>query len=311
LAYAQGAPDRGEAISPVLGLWAEKEPEAAAAWVKQLPDGGFRNTAITATTIEMALRNPALAFDLVQNYYSGPRADRGLPNLIFTAWAETDPTTAIAKASELSQPLERQNALYSIAATWASKDPQSALAWAESLPDEERTVAIGNVIFKWTENDPHAVRAWFQQLPDGLIKQMAADNLPRSLAAVDPPAAAQFVAQLPPGSEQTRAAEEVARAWANSDPGSAAEWAKAFPSGEPRDVVLRDVIFRWSQSDPRAASEWLQNLSAESFSNENILKASIQSVARGLLELDRKAGEDWLEKTSLPDELKRRLLGKP
>jgi len=294
-----------------LRVWAELEPEAAAAWVKQLPDAGFRNTAITATCIEIALRNPALAFDLVQNYYSGPRADRGLPNLIFTAWAETDPTTAIAKASELSQPLERQNALYSIAATWASKDPQSALAWAESLPNEERNVAIGNVIFKWTENDPHAVRAWFQQLPDGLIKQMAADNLPRSLATADPLAAAQFVAELPPGSAQTRAAEEVARAWANSDPGSAAEWAKAFPNGEPRDVVLRDIVFRWSKSDPRAASQWLQNLSADSFSNENILNASIQSVARGLLELDRKAGEDWLEKTSLPDEIKRQLLRKP
>lgn len=75
---------------------------------------------------------------------------------IFYAWAQTDPAGAAAKAMQLPG-RERDQALSSIAAQWATKDVNGALAWVQGLPESNaKRNAVRTVLGELANQDPQA-----------------------------------------------------------------------------------------------------------------------------------------------------------
>lgn len=127
----------------------------------------------------------------------------------------------------------------------------------------------------------------------------------------------------------------VVSQWAQSDPKAAAAWVGAFPAGSSRDNAVQNLVSSWSHNDPRAAGDWLASLPADKgqeraiqnyvnqiswqfpdiaapfvdkLADPNQRNSAIENVARGWLQIDRKAAETWLAQTQLPDDRKQRLL---
>ena len=97
----------------VLASWAGKDSQAAADWVKGLPDGAVRGTALEAICTALSLSNPTAAAGFVA----------GLP------------------------PGEEQSKLAArVAVCWAGNDPLAAVQWVAAFPEgPARLRAVGDV----------------------------------------------------------------------------------------------------------------------------------------------------------------------
>jgi hypothetical protein len=79
--------------------------------------------------------------------------------------------------------------------------------------------------------------------------------------------------------------------WAELDPKAAVAYAQDFPEGS---------------SDPQAAMQW-----AATISNENLRSTEVEALAGAWLKTDPNSAATWIAGSSLPDEMKARLLPKP
>ena len=62
-------------------------------------------------------------------------------------------------------------------------------------------------------------------------------------------------------------------------------------------------LFLASHSDPATAAAW-----AEALSDERQRNARLENIARNWLSQDDAAARDWIAKSALPDDVKKRLL---
>lgn len=91
---------------------------------------------------------------------------------IATKWSEVDAESAMAWASTVSDPMERDSLSESIASTWARTQPEKALHWLANAPDVPawREIMI-SVSSEWARTAPEAALAWAKQqsadAPDG------------------------------------------------------------------------------------------------------------------------------------------------
>ncbi len=167
--FANGVKNSNERQQMILGVlrgWAQRDPLAAVAWIQQLPPGRLRNEAPGAVMRALAEKDPEAALALLKT----GKADRGFSygpySELFDTWAGNDPATAAAKAGELKNPQQRQQAYQNIARRWAEKDVPAALAWAKSLPDSrDRSSALSAVIAAWSATDPKSAAATALALP--------------------------------------------------------------------------------------------------------------------------------------------------
>jgi len=91
-----------EILPPLAERMRKENPEAAAAWLTQLPSGPVRTEALIANTSEWATANPQAAAQFSQNLPPGTDRDYAVLN------------TALA---------------------WQRNDPAAARQWLDSLPD--------------------------------------------------------------------------------------------------------------------------------------------------------------------------------
>src|SRR3569833_3107565 len=169
--------ESGVLIRKLADVWSQTDALGALAWVQQLPDGPDKENALLTTRYRLASQDPEAAATQIVNL------------------DESDSTSSLVAA---------------VAEGWALKDPAKALAWTDTLPDSEKTLAMAKL-----------VKAW---------------------AGRDPATAANFVAQLSAGEMQNEAARSVISSWANRDPEAAAAWVSQFPDGDLRDRGIDLVV---------------------------------------------------------------------
>ncbi len=88
--------------------------------------------------------NPGLA-QLWTNELSGSQSRGVSPDRLAAAMVEVDPAGALALSEQVS-PSERRRFIDSLYASWAYKDTEAALQWAEQLPDPTERDAALNAI---------------------------------------------------------------------------------------------------------------------------------------------------------------------
>ena len=114
------------ALGSVLGVWAQRDPAAAARHVLELPPGPTLDYLAGQFVIHLAARPPEAI-----------------------AWADSLPPSA------------RDAAFVTLASAWAQTAPAEAVAWAGGLPAEPtRTNAIAAAHAVWRALDPAAARQW-------------------------------------------------------------------------------------------------------------------------------------------------------
>src|SRR5688572_12256982 len=174
-----------EAFERVAFFYARSNPTGAAASVDRVPNRA-RAAWIAAVTFGMATTDVQGATQFLERFRGEPGFDRGAPQLSMRI-AETDPAAAARLlASVGTRGADGVAPEFTIARSWAQRDPAAAAAWALDLPPMQRTVALQLVAGIWGSQDPEAVRQWALRIPSGDRRDQALAAAVRARGASPP-----------------------------------------------------------------------------------------------------------------------------
>lgn len=237
------------AVAAIAGLaWLALDIPSKAVAPANRPAPAKVTVAKTSSVAPPAFVKSATATDLrpdlerAQNSAPSSSRDAAVRDLL-VAWTQRDFSAALAWATQLADPTERQRALETICFDVAQRDPRKAVETAiDSHLCDTDAGALDNLTAQWAARDFASAHAWVQQQEAGDWRDELIARVAFAGSQSDPAAAAQIVAaEMPPGPRQEEAAISVVHQWALRDPDAAAAWANAFPEGDFHKRAMAEI----------------------------------------------------------------------
>ncbi len=339
IAALPGGPMKNSASKTLIQTVAATDPKSALALLQATPS--FPNTsgafgeraglidAIFSHWAETDPRNAATATvqlnDFSRKYASFVVASR---------WANTDLAGALAWAQ--SQPNERAkrrlsegyheaDPLTGVLQTWMNQDAAAAKKWLEELPDgNEKANLIQSAGTLAYHQDPVLRLDLALMIPEGIAQQRALQDVARSWARFDPPEAYAWATAQADDRVRQNTLKIVATEWLTSDPQGATQWLASLPASAEKDGMVGDAIGLILEGEQlgnsgRAAS--VDRMPGDGYRTVAQLIAGIrgtsekqtasEKLARIWLSKNPAAARAWLATSTLPAEVKDRLLQPP
>ena len=191
--------------------------------------------------------------DHISQSLTNPNARKIIVRGVLMDVASRDPAGALTIAMTLDND-PWNSTVRNITRTWAETDPQSALAAASEIEKLGiRRDAEESIITAWSRNYPQAVLEIIDTLPE-YLQFPATIKAIRRIAQYSPEEASRLVAAMASGSEKTQAASNVANIWVQQDHRAALEWVLNEPSiTENRPTILQSFLNWLVDIDPELA----------------------------------------------------------
>jgi hypothetical protein len=91
--------------------------------------------------------------------------------------------------------------------------------------------------------------------------------------------------------------------WAHSDSAGAASFLQSLPAGKSRDAAISSFVGSLAYQEPEMAAPW-----AASIADEGARHRQMEMVAQNWLRFDSAAATAWINQSSLPQDVRNRLL---
>jgi hypothetical protein len=186
---AEGADPRagwmnGRLYETVADEQIKKGIDSAMAWANGLPDGDFKNSALSR---------------------------------IADQYAREDITKAAAWAEGIAGQEGSANAIRQVAERMGRENPQDAIEWLTKLPAGSQDGAIGDTFRRWTEQDSVAASQYLATMPASTSKDNAVAGFARQLDREDPASAMVWANTIADSELQASTVKAVAESWVRSD----------------------------------------------------------------------------------------------
>ncbi len=275
--------------------WARIDPFGAVAAVGSDDEDVWR-----AAVTEAARRGAKTAAALAE------KATTGEQILIAAMELETlDPALAARLVlANADRPPFNQDTLRPIwiAREFAVRDLEQARAWADALPDKQRTLALGSVAQVWAASDPRGAIEWLSEHPAGPVSdpnkgyeqpEDIRTHVFRAWLGRDEAAARSYASSLTTG--ETRAAVDAALISYLNQSGRTAEAAKLFAQAENPDngALAARLAAAMANDDPIAAATWAASLPPGPSQME-----AVKTVATAWAGRDPVSVASWIEQFS-------------
>jgi hypothetical protein len=252
-------PDARVAAQLILTRWGAADPDGAFTYIDKLDlkkAGGDAATVLSA----LAATDPQRAIKWLEDpdnkYVNMPWMGQILAGSVTKEWVRQDPDAALKWALSVPEN-QRTGAFTGVLGSIAATDPVRASSLAMELPDgDARREILGQIAKAWSETDPAAALDWANSLSGDEKKKAMGETL-GTWAQSDPRQAALYVDKLPEDQRDAKLIDQVAGTWARQEPAEAARWIGQMPENEGKIDAMGDVIWNWTVADPAAASEWL------------------------------------------------------
>ena len=235
----------------VIGAsWAQKDPQAALAWMGQLPNE-YREGALKGIMETWGKNDPrGVAM------YAATVADSGAANRYLepalTSWSKSDPVAVRDWVQTLPTGDVRKSSASRLAREWSSQDPQAALSF---LVAEKNDTSV-YLLNKWMGIDPDKAVGWSQGLPPSPERDQAMATVISELGRSDPARAQSLYNQVSEAGKPT-AAQYLVENWGVKDPQGASAWLAALPEGTARDQATASLAKSWGFQNVQGACDWL------------------------------------------------------
>jgi len=246
------------AVSNLMGRWAQTNPREAAAATLQLPPGEALNSAASRLAQEWALsstdKSEVLAW--VSQLPEGRARSEALES-VFESWSTRDAAGAQKALAGLSDN-NKDEALTSLAAGWSRAKPADAARWAASVVDQPGgRNALSRALTTWADASPVEAAAFLQSLPDNTRSGLTSQLIERWYDA-DPFAAAEWLKRQPPGPSRDEGVFAMAMEISGENPEAALAWTKTASGAEGRESTERNILRRWMRNDAAGATAWIR-----------------------------------------------------
>ena len=252
LAWIQTVPDtdqRSGYLLNALNNGSGKTLDARLALARALPDGPARTEQIARAVAREADRDPdaALAWLQTQDDPSLAPAAAKVQAVLISKLAATDPSAALARWNELPADAAKLTTAQAIASTWAKHDPAAATRWlgeqlfspsATTIASADSRYMLVGALSPWIRQDPLAAADWIGTLPDSPIRTESLRSFTpqyvnsKSERPANPAIAATF-AQIQDAAVRDAVLSDHLRNWLRLDVHSATAWIESHDALSP------------------------------------------------------------------------------
>lgn len=231
--------------------------------------------------------------------------------------ADATPIPSKSVIAEIQQALTestwggRDDALRRLAKLIASADIPQALAYLAQKPglDGVGTPLYAELASRWGSEDHDAAVAWAKSLSDPDAQKQAFIQVLKGWSDQSPSDAANYLVTMTPGDVQNACMGKVLGEWSFRDGQAAVQWVTQFlgqyPQSDLTDKAVDSVMF-WAQGQSPAAIADLLDTSG----NPNLVQKYGEQIGSIWLSRDETAARAWIQRSSLPDDVKQRLLNR-
>lgn len=293
LAWVDGIPeaDREEAIQSLFSNWGNKDPDAAIAAARNLPQGRMQETALGQLAESLIESDVKTAMELLKDLPEG-QARQNAMNQVGYRWARLDPAAA-AEWIYSNDPNAERGSMHQVMWEWSRNDPEAALKWVLNLPESDRKgQMVGQVVSQMSRSDPATAAEQIEKLPIE-SQRSAVQNFVSNWTYRDPDAAAKWALSLRDATSQENAIGAVASQWGNRDPAATARWIEKLPAGAARDAAVTNFSYAASQTDPEGAVAWAVTI-RDPDKQRNTVRNTYANWARK----DPVAAANWMQSTN-------------
>ncbi|HBR95394.1 MAG TPA: hypothetical protein DEA90_14630 [Opitutae bacterium] len=272
-------------VSSIIQAMTQNDPDRAIDFVLNMGPGNARMNGLNAIGSKLVEIDPQLAFDFVDSLPYEDEKRRALGSMGWRLSQQGVESASVLVGAHTDPIVQRQLASR-ISGEWSKYDQAGALAWSESLSDEQaRKSAMRSVLSNWIESDPAATLAYVSTLEDSDSGSVLRDAY-TSWARNDPQAAVSWLDQLPESAEARKADiyRGVASSFINHDPMAASEWIATLEEGPARDQSVETLVNNISQTDPEAGFIWAVTVGDDN-KRKNTLNRSVQEWIKTDIEM--------------------------
>jgi hypothetical protein len=244
--------------------WAERDPNAAAAFAASQDDMSYRAVLGPGLVSAWAATDPTKALAWSRDHLRGEARTEAVATVI-RAYAETDLTAASQLVADMEPGGMQNRACASIFDAWFNKGPSernAAFEWLTSLPNQEaQQMALSQVQWNRAFDDPDSLSTFLsgpyaELAPDYVVTQFAGFR-----ATNDPEGAMKWASSLP-AARGSAARLGVLGNWMAQRPEQAQAFVLAMPSGSERQDAVRTISLNIANQSTERAVEWYRNLPA-------------------------------------------------
>jgi hypothetical protein len=319
MAFTDSMGMAGAFVRPtVLQGWASTDPVNAAKYYTDNPGqfammnmmggrgargmGGQGAAGIIAG--EWAKQDPAGAME----WASGLKSNSGdAMTAVITQVAKTDPSKAAEMLGGMAA--EEQGGAYEmIARQWGAKSFAEASAWANGLPEEQRSAAMSAAIEGLAQSDPESAASEISKMTDADARRDAVPTVARNYARTDVRGSMDWLNSLGDDEAKKDSMREVMPIWAASDSEAALGFIKSQTSPEVKDRAAETYVWSNRTTPPAQLAEVAGMITEEGSRN----RATGVVAARWMQE-DKEGATQFINgSTAINDDMKERLLsGRP
>lgn len=183
-----------------------------------------------------------------------------LGDAFFTAWAKSNPASALLWFSALADGDFKNQTRTLILERVAKTDPQRALDFANQLPEgQDRNQLVKTALASMGTKDPAEALAAANRMPEGAGRKTGIDAVVAQIASTNVEEAKKLIADLPPNTV-SGAAATIAVGLVREDTDKALSWARGLPEGQSKDSAYGGIAREWATRDVVAAATWLDTL---------------------------------------------------
>jgi|GEM_PF-6253420 len=245
-------------LSLVYQHWAILNLEAAVNSANKIKDRNQQSTAAQGVIAAIDISNVSLITEVSEQLGIEINEKVYVGNALVEK-ALQDPEIAMQEAMFMDAGYERDSALQSIADSWATNNPEQALAYVQDISDNRiRQQLIESVLFRWAESDPQAAYEVLQSIPTTAQTTNVSYTIFTNLANDNPQEALEIIANIPSARSRYDAYTATIQSWAAQDAASAAAFVNQLDNKQLQQQLAPTIIQYLSSQSPDAALTWAQ-----------------------------------------------------
>jgi hypothetical protein len=297
--------DQNNALRSIGYSWGQSDPKAALDWANQQPDPQVKSLILPGAIEALSEKDPISALELAQSLPAGDSRTSLIGNVLYKL-SESDPKGAVGYAMNLPSSENRNMMIRVMAVQWIRDDSQGALGWYGSLTDPKlKEQVAGSMINILSQDDPAKAINLLDSIPLGNVQNQALSTIGNWWARTDQKAALDWASQQTDPEVKSRILEGVIEVMSVKDPKGSLQLAQSIPSGNSQNNSIKNSLNLMAQSDPRSAIAL-----ASGIANADLRSKAQQNVVAIWMQNDPTAATQWVNSSSLPQDVKARLLQK-
>ena len=253
---------KAKAEAAILDIWAGHDPYGAWVWVESFQPG---NSVQFINLLESIGRHePQTAITYAEKYADTRRELR--KDIYLSVLNGITQAGAYQVAASFVDHLDIESAIKAelvnyLAAAWGTYEPEAAMQWIKTQPEELKSSAGGRLSEAWAESDPQGAThfAAATEVPDA--EPILQNSFSKWLAA-DSAAATAWLAAAPNKKELDPLLNEVATmpAQTNGQVKTALSWAERIQDPELRLNTVTSILSAFKQRDSATAATYLEDI---------------------------------------------------